>query len=169
MGDDSSPTLSASALALDTYSQSQPTTLIINQSSLPCAQHTSDANDQHSSRDARDDCAVGQRPSVDASTDVSMDGQGDPQARHASSHVTCARMNEDLCCPHDHSMHAKRGVCSEGVGVAALSAPAPHLQGACLPLSFDHEHDQRENQMDLVRSTSVSNLSNSRAAILMLL
>ena len=60
-------------------------------------------------------------------------------------------------------MHAKRSVCSEDVGVAAPSATAPHLQGACLPLAFDHEHDQCENQMNLMRSTSVSNLSNSRA------
>ena len=59
-------------------------------------QHTSDGNDQHSSRDARGDCAVGQRPVLGASTDATMTGQCDPQARHASFGMSYSSSNDDF-------------------------------------------------------------------------
>ena len=126
-------------------------------------QHTSDGNDQHSSRDARGDCAVGQRPVLGASTDATMTGQCDPQAMHASLSMSCALSRDDSHSPHDHDLHANQSACSEGVCVTAPSAAAPHLQGARLPISFDYEPNQCEDQRDLVRSTSVSNFPDPRA------
>ena len=99
------------------------------------AQHTSDGNDQHSSRDARDDCAVGRGPAAGASADATAVGQDDPQALHASSRLACAHSDDNSGCPHDHGMHASPSACPVSAGVAALSAPAPHSQGARSPLA----------------------------------
>ena len=90
------------------YNEVTPVTLRVTND---CAQHTSDGNVQHSSRDARDDCAVGRGPAAAASTDATAVGQDDPQAVHAPSSLACAHTKDLSCCPHDHGMHAKPSVC----------------------------------------------------------
>ena len=149
--------------AYSPYNIITPPTLIVTSHNQHCAQHTSDGNDQHSSRDARGDCAVGQQAAADASTDVSAAAQSDPHAGRASSYVTCARSSDSLERPHDHAMHAGQGTHQEGVSVAAPSAAAPHPPGALLTLPSSRACEMRENQINSVRSTSVPNLSGDRA------
>ena len=147
--------------AYSPYSSVTPQT---NQSTRnACAQHTSDGNDHHSSRDARDDCAVGHTAAADASSDVSAVAQSGSLAVHASSRMACARSDDYSDRPHDHGMHADQCSYSAGVSVVAPSAAAPHLQGASLPISTDQACMGGENRADLMRSTSISNLPDFRA------